>query len=69
MKIVLSGGGTAGHINPALALATVLEQRGHEVYFAGTPTGVEARLVAQANVPFEPLESAACELSPVPANM
>lgn len=58
MKIVLSGGGTAGHINPALALATVLEQRGHEVYFAGTPTGVEARLVAQANVSFEPFEAA-----------
>ena len=58
MKVVLSGGGTAGHINPALALATVLEQRGHEVYFAGTPTGVEARLVAQAGVPFQPFQAA-----------
>ena len=45
MLIVLSGGGTAGHINPALALADVLKQRGCEVRFAGTPTGVEARLV------------------------
>ena len=34
MRIVLSGGGTAGHINPALALAEVLQERGHEVYFA-----------------------------------
>ena len=57
MKVVLSGGGTAGHINPALALATVLEQRGHQVFFAGTPTGVEARLVAQAGVPFQPFEA------------
>ena len=39
MRIVLSGGGTAGHINPALALAEVLQERGHEVYFAGTPNG------------------------------
>ena len=48
MRIVLSGGGTAGHINPALALADVLVERGHEVLYAGTPTGVEARLVKQA---------------------
>ena len=58
MKVVLSGGGTAGHINPALALADVLRDRGHEVVFAGTPTGVEARLVAQAGVTFVPFEAA-----------
>ena len=45
MRIVLSGGGTAGHINPALALAETLEEQGHEVFYAGTPQGVEARLV------------------------
>ncbi|MEG0460332.1 glycosyltransferase [Gordonibacter sp.] len=48
MLVVLSGGGTAGHINPALALADVLVERGCDVRFAGTPTGVEARLVAEA---------------------
>lgn len=58
MKIVLSGGGTAGHINPALALADELRARGHEVCFAGTPTGVEARLVAQAGIEFVAFEAA-----------
>lgn len=57
MRIVLSGGGTAGHINPALALADVLIERGHEVLYAGTPTGVEARLVKQAGIPFTPFEA------------
>lgn len=57
MKIVLSGGGTAGHINPALALAEVLESQGHEVFFAGTPHGVESRLVPQAGVPFKAFEA------------
>ena len=57
MLIVLSGGGTAGHINPALALADVLKQRGCEVRFAGTPTGVEARLVREAGIPFTPFEA------------
>ena len=57
MRIVLSGGGTAGHINPALALADVLIERGHEVLYAGTPTGVEARLVKQAGIPFTPFQA------------
>ena len=52
MRIVLSGGGTAGHINPALALAEVLQERGHEVYFAGTPNGVEKPLVEMAGISF-----------------
>ncbi len=52
MLAVLSGGGTAGHINPALALAEVLADRGWDVRFAGTPNGVESRLVPQAGVPF-----------------
>lgn len=54
---VLSGGGTAGHINPALALAQYLEDEGHEVYFAGTPNGVESRLVPAAGVKFVPFEA------------
>ena len=58
MLVVLSGGGTAGHINPALALADVLAQRGHDVRFAGTPNGAEARLVREAGIDFTPFEAA-----------
>ncbi len=50
--IVLSGGGTAGHINPALALAEVLGQRGCGVHFAGTPQGLESRLAVEAGLPY-----------------
>ncbi|WP_080803490.1 undecaprenyldiphospho-muramoylpentapeptide beta-N-acetylglucosaminyltransferase [Arabiibacter massiliensis] len=57
MLAVLSGGGTAGHINPALALADELAERGWDVRFAGTPTGVEARLVREAGIPFTPFEA------------
>lgn len=57
MRVVLSGGGTAGHINPALALAESLIEQGHEVFYAGTPQGVEARLVKEANLPFTPFEA------------
>ena len=57
MRAVLSGGGTAGHINPALALADELQSRGVEVLFAGTPQGLESRLVVQAGFPFQPFEA------------
>lgn len=50
---VLSGGGTAGHINPALALAEKLQADGFKVYFAGTPKGLESRLVPEAGIPFK----------------
>lgn len=52
-KIVLTGGGTAGHINPALALASELEKHDCEIYYAGTPAGVESRLVPAAGYPYK----------------
>ena len=57
MRVVLTGGGTAGHINPALALAEVLVERGVDVQFAGTPNGREADLVPAAGIPFTPFEA------------
>ena len=48
MKIVLAGGGTGGHVIPALAIAEELRQRGHEAVFVGTSRGMETRLVPKA---------------------
>src|SRR5208283_1926251 len=44
----MTGGGTGGHVFPALAVARVLRQRGHTIRFLGTSEGLEARLVPQA---------------------
>jgi UDP-N-acetylglucosamine--N-acetylmuramyl-(pentapeptide) pyrophosphoryl-undecaprenol N-acetylglucosamine transferase len=55
MRIVIAGGGTAGHVFPALALAEVLAADGHDVRFAGTPTGQEARLVPAAGFDLVPI--------------
>lgn len=42
---LMAGGGTGGHVIPALAVARELRQRGHEVFFVGTERGLESRLV------------------------
>lgn len=50
MKVLMSGGGTAGHINPALAIAETIKKNipDAEILFVGTPSGMESRLVPQA---------------------
>lgn len=50
-RIVLAGGGTAGHVNPLLATAAELDRRGYEVTVIGTEEGLEARLVPEAGFP------------------
>jgi UDP-N-acetylglucosamine--N-acetylmuramyl-(pentapeptide) pyrophosphoryl-undecaprenol N-acetylglucosamine transferase len=51
MNIILAGGGTGGHVIPALAIAEELRKRGHEAGFVGTARGIEVRLVPQAGFP------------------
>ena len=58
MKVLIAAGGTAGHINPALAIAGALEKvcPGVEIHFAGRQAGMEYRLVTQAGYAFHPIE-------------
>ena len=49
---MIAGGGTAGHVVPALAVADVLSERGYEVHFCGGPRGMEGTLVPAAGYPF-----------------
>lgn len=50
---VMTGGGTGGHVIPAIAVARELRSRGHKVLFIGTQRGIEAKLVPAAEFPIE----------------
>jgi UDP-N-acetylglucosamine--N-acetylmuramyl-(pentapeptide) pyrophosphoryl-undecaprenol N-acetylglucosamine transferase len=54
MRIIIAGGGTGGHVIPALAIAQQLKKQFEaEVLFIGTARGIETRLVPQAGFPLE----------------
>ncbi len=53
MKFIITCGGSGGHINPGLAVARVLRDKGHEVLFVGAPRGMECDLVPREGFPIE----------------
>ncbi len=59
-KLLIAGGGTGGHVFPALAIAREWMSREgeREVVFVGTQRGIEARLVPEAGFPLETIRSA-----------
>ena len=58
MKIILAGGGTAGHINPAIAIANTIKanDKNAEIAFIGTKKGMENKLVGKAGYPIHHVE-------------
>ncbi len=56
MSIAIAGGGTGGHVIPAIAVARELKARGHQPFFIGTRRGLESRLVPAAGFPLEFIE-------------
>ena len=53
MRVLLAGGGTAGHTSPLLATAAVLADSGVDITCLGTPRGLEVTLIPQAGYPLE----------------
>ena len=51
-KIIMTGGGTAGHITPNMALIPGLRQAGFEVHYVGLRGGMEEKLIRPLGVPF-----------------
>lgn len=51
-KIVLTGGGTAGHVTPNIALLPFLKEEGYEVYYIGSKNGIEKKLIEDFGIPY-----------------
>lgn len=56
-KIILTGGGTAGHVTPNLALIPSLQELGYEILYIGSYEGIEKKLMESAKIPYEGISS------------
>ena len=56
-KIVLTGGGTAGHVTPNIALMPKLKELGYEIYYIGSYDGIEKKLIEQMGIPYYGISS------------
>lgn len=65
MKVIIAAGGTAGHINPGLAIADKIMSTlpDSKVIFVGSPHGMEAKLVEKAGYDFVPIKMAGLQRS------
>lgn len=51
-KIVLTGGGTAGHVTPNIALIPRLKELGYEIFYIGSYDGIEKKLIEDFDIPY-----------------
>lgn len=56
-RIILTGGGTAGHVTPNIALIPELKKRGFEIHYIGSKTGIEKELIENFDIPYYGISS------------
>lgn len=56
-KIIMTGGGSAGHVTPNLALIPKLKMLGYEIEYIGTKEGIERKIIEGENIKYYPISS------------
>ena len=56
-RIVLTGGGTAGHVTPNIALLPRLKELGYDIHYIGSYDGIERKLIEQYKIPYYGISS------------
>lgn len=56
-KIVLTGGGTAGHVTPNIALINLLKKNEYEIVYIGSHNGIEKELIEKENIKYYGISS------------
>ncbi len=56
-RIILTGGGTAGHVTPNIALLPGLKELGYDIHYIGSYNGIEKELIEQLDIPYHGISS------------
>lgn len=56
-RIVLTGGGTAGHVTPCIALLPELKRNGYDIHYIGSYNGIEKKLIEEFHIPYHGISS------------
>ncbi len=56
-RIILTGGGTAGHVTPNIALIPGLKELGYDIHYIGSYNGIEKNLIEQFRIPYHGIAS------------
>lgn len=56
-KIIMTGGGTAGHVTPNIALMPSLKEAGYEISYIGSYNGIEKKLIEDREIPYYGISS------------
>ncbi|MBA2648106.1 MAG: undecaprenyldiphospho-muramoylpentapeptide beta-N-acetylglucosaminyltransferase [Legionella sp.] len=57
LKIMFTGGGTAGHVTPNIALIALFKNEGWEIFYIGSGLGIEKEMILGENIPFYSISS------------
>ena len=56
-RIILTGGGTAGHVTPNIALLPRLKELNYDIHYIGSYHGIEKELIEQFDIPYHGISS------------
>lgn len=56
-RIILTGGGTAGHVTPNIALLPSLKELGYDIHYIGSHNGIEKELITGLDIPYHSISS------------
>ena len=56
-RIILTGGGTAGHVTPNIALLPRLQELQYDIHYVGSYNGMEKNLISTQNIPYHGISS------------
>jgi len=56
-RIVMTGGGTAGHVTPNIALIPRLKELGYDIHYIGTESGIERKLIEKEGIPYHTVKA------------